>query len=251
MPNAPAPHTSPPGKGFALWMWRLRPVFATGVAVALPGAGAAALAWYAGEVTGWLEAQQVPLAAACVVFAGALVCGVALVPTHAVSLLAGWTLGGVGGSAVAVAAVSLGAACAYPLGRALAGTALMRAAQASPRWRGVHHVLTSERPGRTAGLVALLRLSPLAPFAGTNVALAAVGVPFRWFLAGSVVGLAPRVCVVAFAGAGMAQLDLSHTADRGWLIAGLVATVAALLLVGRIARHALRSYTPDPGAPTG
>jgi len=70
--------------------------------------------------------------------------------------------------------------------------------------------------------------------------MAASGVGLGPFLAGSLAGLAPRVIAVAVAGAGLAELDLARSADVRLAIAGGLATVAVLVVMGRIARAALR-----------
>jgi uncharacterized membrane protein YdjX (TVP38/TMEM64 family) len=91
-----------------------------------------------------------------------------------------------------------------------------------------------------AGLVALLRLSPLLPFAATNLVLAAARVPVLPFLAGTALGIAPRVCVVALAGSGLSELDLSRSSDQRLAVLGAVATVLVLVVLTRLARRVLR-----------
>ena len=137
----------------------------------------------------------------------------------------------------------LGAALGFVLLRRLVGERLVHALARRPRAATVHAALLSRRR-RLLGLVVLLRLSPVMPFAGSNLVFAAAGVEARTFLLGSVLGLAPRVALVALAGAGLSELDLSHTADARLAWLGGLATLASLVVLGRIGRRALAESLP-------
>lgn len=232
------------------WLAAVRPAAATCLAAALPLVGVAALAWLGPGVADWLDAQPGALAIAAVIAAGAVCSGAALLPTHAVSLAAGWLFGVWLGPAVAWVAIVVAMLGCYTLGRRLAGTGLVdglsRRVSNGSRLALVQHALTRQSPGRTATLVALVRLSPLAPFAATNVALAAVGVGVWPFLGGSAVGLAPRIIVVALLGAGMAELDWSKPQSPLLVTAGIAATLVGLVVIGRAARRALRGVMQAP-----
>lgn len=228
-----------------------RAAVTTLAAAALPLAGVAALGVYG--VTMAESARSVdPLWNAALLWGGgAVLCGLALVPTHALALAAGWLLGPLWGALVAWVAVITATALAYGVGRRLTGVGLVEAVRERPRWRVVHGALIGTSARRTAVLVALLRLSPLAPFAATNVALAGVGVPAGSFLLGSILGLTPRVLVVASLGAGMAELDYSKP-QAPWLAAlGAGATVIALACAGWVASVALRRMTADSAGNAG
>lgn len=209
-------------------------------AAGLPMVGVAVLAVHGAAAAAWFASAPVWQAVAVVVTAGAVLCGAALLPTHAVSLAAGWLLGAVAGPAVAWAAVMLATVSGYAAGRLVSGPGWVEAIRRSPHWSAVYAALVTAAPGRTTALVALLRLSPLAPFAATNVALAGLGVGLRPYTLGAAVGLAPRVLFVAWLGAGMATLDWSSPRAPGLLVAGVIATVLALVLTARVASAALR-----------
>lgn len=178
-----------------------------------------------------------------IALAAVVLCGPALLPTHILSLAAGWALGPWLGLPVAWLSILAAVACSYALGGALAGHGLASSLRADPARRAVYDALVRASPARTATLVALLRLSPLAPFAATNVALAGLGLGWRPVLLGSALGLAPRVAVVALLGAGSAELDFSRP-DAPWLLAfGVAATLVALIWSGRVATLALRRAT--------
>lgn len=170
---------------------------------------------------------------------GAALAGLSLVPTHAVSLVAGLLFGATTGSLVALGAVLLAATLGYGVLRRLFGDRLLAGLLEGPRAAAVHRALVHSGARRRFGLTALVRLSPLMPFAATNLLFSAAGVRWREYLLGSAVGLAPRVVAVAVLGGGLAEFDLSTSLDRTWTLVGLGATLVALVVIGRWARRAL------------
>jgi uncharacterized membrane protein YdjX (TVP38/TMEM64 family) len=182
--------------------------------------------------------------------AGALLAGLSLVPTHAVSLVAGMLFGRLGGSACALLAIAGAALFGFLVLRRLVGARGVQLLEGHPRAVAIHRALLA-RQGRLVWLVILIRLSPVVPFAATNLVLAAAGVGQREFLLGSTLGLAPRIVAVVIAGAGLVELDLSQATDMRAAVIGALATVAVLVLIGRVARRALRDVGVDgAGAPS-
>jgi len=173
------------------------------------------------------------------VLLGAALAGLSLVPTHAVSLVAGLLFGAGGGSAVALFAVLLGAGLGYGIVRRVVGDRLLAGLDERPRASAVHRALLHSGTRRAIGLIVLVRLSPVMPFAATNLLFASAGVGWRTFLTGSAFGLAPRVIAVAVLGAGLSAFDLSTSPGRAWTVAGLAITVVSLVVIGRWARRAL------------
>ena len=53
------------------------------------------------------------------------------------------------------------------------------------------------------------------------------------------VGLAPRIIAVVWVGSSLSELDLSQAADRRFLAVGVIATGAALWVLGRMSRRGL------------
>ncbi len=172
--------------------------------------------------------------------ASIILAGLSFVPTHAVSLVGGMLFGATAGSLLAMAGVTGAALLGYLALRRVVGDRALAGLECRPGAAAVHRALVHGGARRTFALVALVRLSPVMPFAGTNLLLAAAGMGLRDFLLGSIVGLAPRVVAVAVAGAGLASLDLDRAADARVALLGAVATVAALWVIGRVARSALR-----------
>jgi uncharacterized membrane protein YdjX (TVP38/TMEM64 family) len=166
--------------------------------------------------------------------------GLSLLPTHATSLLAGILFGAVGGPALALVSIAGAALLGFAALRHCVGDRLVQEFARRPRAAAVHRALCRRSASRTGLLIALIRLSPAMPFAVTNLLMASAGVPLRTFLVGTLLGIAPRVLVVAWAGAGLRELDLSQGRDARLLIAGAVALVLALVVVGVWSRNALR-----------
>lgn len=207
--------------------------------VVLPALGAAVLA--ATAATWWprLTAAQ-PSVLAWYCGAAIVLCALSLVPTHAASLVGGMLFGAAGGSGAAILSVVGAAWLGFVLMRRWASRAFERFLRSRPRARAVHAALV-ERPGwQAVGLVALVRLSPVMPFAGTNLLFASAAVGTPAFVCGSALGLTPRVVAVAVLGAGLESFDASRGPGWVFLVGGIAATLALLWILGRIARGRLR-----------
>ena len=210
-----------------------------------PAVGALVLAGTLEVWQPWLQAHG----ALAFLVVAALLAGLSLIPTHAVALVAGFESGAAVGSSLALVAILVGAWLGFVVFRGLAGRRLIEAIATRPRARVVHEALVTADARRTVVLIALLRLSPLMPFAATNLLMAASGVRRSVFLTGSVFGMAPRVIAVAVAGAAVSELTLGGPGADPVLIAiGVAATLIALFAIGVVARRALRRSL-DQGVP--
>jgi uncharacterized membrane protein YdjX (TVP38/TMEM64 family) len=219
----------------------IRPILATVVAAVLPGVGVAVLAWHGREVAAWLDAAEPVVAIGAVFVVGALLTGLALLPTHAVSLGAGYAFGAWLGPMVAWSSIVSATLLAYVVGRWATGDRFAAHLRERPRWRAVVRGLLDESPARATWLIALVRLSPVAPFAATNVALAGLRTPLPTYFVGAAVGLLPRIVAVAWFGAGLATLDWQRPTSVWMLAVGGLATVVALWIVGRVAARELKN----------
>jgi uncharacterized membrane protein YdjX (TVP38/TMEM64 family) len=77
------------------------------------------------------------------------------------------------------------------------------------------------------------------PFAATNLAMAAVHVPFGAFMLGTVAGMIPRVVGGVIVGAGLTQIDPSAPAGSWPALLGIAATCVVIVVIGRVANRAL------------
>jgi uncharacterized membrane protein YdjX (TVP38/TMEM64 family) len=243
-PAAGAPPTSqiPEGKARHLsrFLTRLGPAGPLAVVAAvLPPVGAVCLlgivALYAPSLRehGWA-----PLA--CVI-GFAILGGVSVLPTYALSILVGWSFGAAIGIPTATAAHVAAAMVAYEIARHISGGRLVAMIDERPSWRAVHHALVGSSLGRATWIITLLRLAPVPPFALTNLILGAAHVKRGRFILGTSIGMFPHALVMVLAAAGLRQMNFK-AAEQPWLIAaGLAALLIAVTVIGRVARRALES----------
>jgi uncharacterized membrane protein YdjX (TVP38/TMEM64 family) len=184
--------------------------------------------------------------------------GVAFVPIYALwvtlllhgvwaSMLAGALYGTVWGSLIVFVGACLGAEAAFLLGRHWLRDWARRRLAAVPKLLAIEQAVSREG----LRLVLLTRLSPAFPFSLLNLAYGLSDVSLRDYTIG-LIGILPGT--ILFCGLGALACDvarfgevLSGEADAGtWTlrIAGLLATLGSVWLVGRAARRALQESEP-------
>ena len=238
---------APPPRRFARWRHRLRELgpAAPWFVVAMVGPLLGSLL-VAATVSTWRPWFGDDLGSAVAfVLAGAVAAGACLLPTHATSMVAGFVFGAGTGSLLAWLVALLAAVVGYSLWTPLVGERALRALADSPRGLAVHRALLGAGPLRAVQVIALLRLSPLLPFAATNLLLAAFGVRGSVFLLATMLGITPRVLAGAWIGANLQQLDWSAGSSPWTTGLAIAATVVAVVWIGRLAARALRTATAD------
>jgi len=262
------------------WKHAVRPGLWVMLSAALPVVGAVTLAAWAigGEgVAGWLDAWGPRgggwMVVGLLLVLGVVGCGLSVVPTHAVGILSGWSLGLLAGGAVAWVGVVLSAALGYELARVIGGRGLERWIATSPRAAELRAALLTAdvktdaktdadeaaehrsnvlpARARPTWLIGLTRLSPVFPFAATNALLAAVAAPRPAVYLGTAWGMVPRLGVGVALGAGLSELSLDATGGPWVLGLGIAATLAVLWLIGRVARQQWRRAVDRDAAATG
>ncbi len=162
-----------------------------------------------------------------------------LIPTHASSLLGGM-LWGVGlGTLMALLGTAMAAALGFVTLRFLLRDKALEALSHHPRVEAIHRELDQGHYLRTIALLALIRLSPIVPFAATNLLMSTTGIRVVPFLIGSLLGMAPRIIAVVWIGSSLTKLDLRQAADRRLLIIGVVATVIVLWVLSKVSKRGL------------
>lgn len=201
-----------------------------------------------GRIGAWFEARG---AAAAWIFAGAfaLTTGTALMPTYALSGVAGYLFGFQVGGLVAMAGVTGGAVIGYIWALVLAQGRVMQVIERHPKARVIRKALVDRGFLPETGVVTLIRFPPNSPFALTNFTMGSARVnPVVCFI-GTVVGIAPRTLLAVFVGNGIRtageQLgEGSMKIDTDLRIAGIVATLVVLIIIyqlfSRWSRAALR-----------
>lgn len=228
-----------------LQLGRLAPAFAA--TALLPPLGTLVLLATMHETAPWLRAQEL---AGIAVFVAAFTVlgGLALLPTYAPSVLGGWAFGVWGGLAATLAGFLGAASLGYAVASRLSGDRLTRAIAAHPRGGAILRALLGRGFGHTALVVTLVRLPPNAPFAMTNLLLAAARVGWGPYLAGAALGLAPRVAAAVIVGAGLSQLDPAHLEQGGRVYVSAGVSVAVLIALGWLANRALARMSDEPTA---
>lgn len=211
-------------------------------AALMPGLGVLILAGNAQE---WYEPFEEMVINRMWIFilSGALLAGLSMIPTHAASLIGGMIYGAVFGPVYALVSIILASVISYAVTRKILGDSVMEYISMNDRAHEVYKELLSFSGFRTVFIVSLIRLSPLMPFAATNVLLSAAKVNWWQFLAGSTIGLAPRVIIVAVAGSALSTIDLNQEGNKSLLVMGIVATLLAIYIIGRISKKALSKIT--------
>ena len=168
---------------------------------------------------------------------------VALIPTSLLTIVAGALFGVVRGALYAVTGATLGSMTAFFLGRHVARRAISGWLTRWPRFAAIDRAVSA----RGRRIVLLLRLSPVTPFNVLNYVLGLTALSAGDFLLGSA-GMLPGSFMYAYCGkiAGLALALAGEAAVPreasyyALLLGGLGATIAAMTMVTRTARRALR-----------
>ncbi len=190
----------------------------------------------------WLRGHGVEGMAMYFLFIGVLM-GLSFVPTYSCAILAGWAFGFTVGFPLAVVTITVASLLAYAIGRWIARDRVLEVIRAKPKWEAVYQALLGDGTGRTLLVVTLLRIPPASPFAIANFVLAAGRVPLLPYTIGTLLGIAPRTALAAFAAAKLEQLRFKDVAETWMVVAGIVATLVVCAVLGHFANRALRRVT--------
>jgi uncharacterized membrane protein YdjX (TVP38/TMEM64 family) len=211
-------------------------------AIVLPVSGSLAMIAIGPLIAPWLRGQGW-WGVGLFTVAFALLGAVAVAPTYSTSIVAGWTFGFRVGFPAVVTGTVCGAVLGYLVARRVAKERVASTFAEHPKWDVVRRALAEEKPVKTLWIVFLLRLSPVLPFGTTNVLMATTGVPLAIYFLGTVLGLMPRMGLVALAAAGAERLDF-NSAESWWVLAGgLAATGVCIVVLAVVGRRALARAT--------
>lgn len=168
-----------------------------------------------------------------------LLAGLSFIPTHASSLIGGLLFGLVFGPIFSLLGVAGAAFFSFVFMKKIIGEKAVIAISQKPKAQKIYKELLLKSPTQTCFFIFLIRLSPIMPFAGTNLILSAAKVNALSFIIGSCLGLAPRVILVALMGAELNELDLSKAGDQRLAIIGILSTIFVIYFIGKIAKKAL------------
>ena len=171
-----------------------------------------------------------------------VVAAIALVPGSLLTMAAGFAYGPIGGLLVASPASVLAATAAFLLGRtALRGWVQKKIAE-SQKTRALDRAIGHN----SLKLILLLRLSPVVPFNVLNYVLGVSDAPVGRYVIASAIGMLPGAWLYVYLGSlATTAAGLTEASEGGGparlalTIAGLIATVVAVLLITRAARRML------------
>jgi uncharacterized membrane protein YdjX (TVP38/TMEM64 family) len=199
------------------------------------------------EVNEWLDGMG-PLG--LVVFMGIYVVATILFLPGLILTLGAGAVFGIGWGFLAVSVGStIGAGCAFLIGRYLARDKVAAVLEGKPKFVAIDRAV-GEKGWK---IVALLRLSPVVPFNLQNYFYGLTAISFWPYLLASWIGMMPGTLLYVYLGAaGRVALEAAAEGkvegdplQTGFFIAGLVATVAVTIYVTKIARKALKEAEPE------
>ncbi len=193
------------------------------------------------------------LAAAIAVYAVifGVTAGLGLLPTYAQAFLGGWIFGTVAGTAGAMAGILLGATLGYVVSRLVSGRRVEAIIERRPAVSAVRDALVDSGVVRSAGIIALLRLSPNSPFALSNLVLGGSRAGVVPMFLGTLIGMLPRTGMAAALAATANSEGTRGLGDvvreRGPVvtIVGIVVLVLAFIVIARVGRMAIQRVVPD------
>jgi uncharacterized membrane protein YdjX (TVP38/TMEM64 family) len=215
------------------------------VATVMPIVGAGVLAGFGPRLVPWLQSHGWA-GVVLFVISFSVLGGFALVPTYANSMLGGWTFKFTIGYPAVMAGLTGAAAVGYFLAHRIVGHRVSNVIHEHPRWQVVRDALIGGSAARVIGVIAILRLSPILPFETSNVLLASCEVKLLPYLIGTFIGVMPRTAALVFIASRAHKLEMSSPGQRWMIVASVVATVAVIVLLAVISKHALRACGVAP-----
>ncbi len=169
-----------------------------------------------------------------------LLMGFALMPTTLMAFLTGYFLG-LEATPLMVVSYLIAAYIGYNLGLFLEGKNLHKNLLEKPK---VHRFLSSLKE-KSWRLIILVRLSPVLPFAVTNLVFSTIRFPMKTFLIGSLLGMLPRTLFAIYIGTKAktlrSLLENKDTVDFPYSeIIVILLTIITVFGVGRMVRNSLK-----------
>ena len=164
------------------------------------------------------------------------------IPGSILTLGAGVLFGVIKGSIIVSIAATVGATCAFLVGRHIARDWVSKKIQSNPKFQAIDEAVAREG----WKIVGLTRLSPVFPFNLLNYAYGLTKVSLRDYFFASWVGMLPGGIMYVYLGSLAGEIakiggeGRSRTsAEWALYVVGLIATAAVTVYITRIARAAL------------
>lgn len=167
-----------------------------------------------------------------------VVATVLFIPGSVLTLGAGAVFGVAWGSIYVSIGSTLGATCAFLVGRYLARDTIARKIEGNERFAAIDKAVAKEG----WKIVGLTRLSPVFPFTLLNYAFGLTRVKLSHYVPASWIGMMPGTIMYVYIGSLAKAASGEHERTTGeWMLygVGLLATVAVTIFVTRLARKAM------------
>lgn len=172
-----------------------------------------------------------------------ILAGIGCLPTVSQAILAGYAFGFSLGLPAALLGFAGASLVGYELVKHLARDRVEQELKRSPKTSMIRHALLTASTKRSILIVALLRASPSAPFALTNLVLVSLGVSRKVFLTGTILGMIPRTLAAVLVGVSITNWTGEVTQPKWLLIAGIAATVVLLIVISKVAASTLKKIS--------
>jgi pyruvate/2-oxoglutarate dehydrogenase complex dihydrolipoamide dehydrogenase (E3) component/uncharacterized membrane protein YdjX (TVP38/TMEM64 family) len=176
-----------------------------------------------------------------------VLCTVLFIPGSVLTIGSGTLFGLTTGFMVVFLGANLGALSSFLLARTFLRDKVANWAAANPKFRSLDQAIGQQG----FKMVLLTRLSPVFPFVLLNYFLGLTAVRSASYILATLIGMLPAIFLFVYIGA-VARDALSGAATNSadfyqqiFRYVGLIATVAVVIIVTRVARKALRQAEPE------
>ncbi len=165
--------------------------------------------------------------------------GFGCLPTVSQAILAGYAFGLPMGLGLAL--IGFGGAClvGYGFVQRVVRVRVEHELERCPKVIFMRDALLRAKPTKAVVMVALLRASPSAPFALTNLLLGSIGISRSVFFLGTIIGMFPRTLAAVLIGHQITVWTGEFDKPMWVLVTGIIALVILVVLISRAAGSAL------------
>jgi uncharacterized membrane protein YdjX (TVP38/TMEM64 family) len=174
---------------------------------------------------------------------------VLFVPGSLLTLAAGFLFGLVKGTVIVSLGSTAGAVAAFLVARKVTHRWVARRLAGRPKLAAIGRAVETEG----FEIVLLTRLSPVLPYNILNYAFGLTSVPIGKYMLASWIGMMPGTIMYVYLGAATKSLQAALSGEarpsagqQAMFVLGLVATVAATMIITRAARRALSEIVTEP-----
>lgn len=173
--------------------------------------------------------------------------GFGCLPTVSQALLAGYTFGVPLGLGLALLGFGGASLVGYEVVSKIARSRVEQEIVNKPKARMLRDALLQASGMRALMIVTLVRISPSSPFALTNLLFASLGVPRMIYFFGTLIGMLPRTLAAVMIGQQFTGWSGGIDKPRWLIVLGIVAIVALVIVISKVAAGVLMRVTREPG----